>query len=127
MLVDFWSKGPKYQRPMLWAILVLFAVRELHMSAGLIGLALAIGNLGFLLGAIGARRIADRIGIGPAIIVSAAVFGPVNVLVPLATPSTGFAILVITSFVGGFFGMVNRSQEDRFVRRICYSLRLWIC
>lgn len=36
MLVDFWSKGPRYQRQMLWAVLVLwvllfapFAVRHL--------------------------------------------------------------------------------------------------
>ena len=26
MLVDFWSQGPKYQRPMLWTVLGLWAV-----------------------------------------------------------------------------------------------------
>ena len=26
MLVDFWAKGPKYQRPMLWAILAIWVV-----------------------------------------------------------------------------------------------------
>jgi succinate dehydrogenase cytochrome b subunit len=26
MLVDFWSKGPKYQRPMLWTIVVIWFV-----------------------------------------------------------------------------------------------------
>ncbi|MEJ9078950.1 MULTISPECIES: succinate dehydrogenase, cytochrome b556 subunit [Gordonia] len=26
ILVDFWSKGPKYQRQMLWAILSIFAI-----------------------------------------------------------------------------------------------------
>jgi succinate dehydrogenase / fumarate reductase cytochrome b subunit len=26
MLVDFWSKGPKYQRPMLWAIVGIWLV-----------------------------------------------------------------------------------------------------
>ncbi|WP_020496142.1 MULTISPECIES: succinate dehydrogenase, cytochrome b556 subunit [Sciscionella] len=26
MLVDFWSKGAKYQRPMLWAIIVIWVV-----------------------------------------------------------------------------------------------------
>ncbi|KAA2264583.1 succinate dehydrogenase, cytochrome b556 subunit [Solihabitans fulvus] len=26
MLVDFWSKGPKYQRPMLWIILAIWVV-----------------------------------------------------------------------------------------------------
>lgn len=26
ILVDFWSKGPKYQRPMLWTILAIFVL-----------------------------------------------------------------------------------------------------
>jgi succinate dehydrogenase / fumarate reductase cytochrome b subunit len=26
MLVDFWSKGPKYQRPMLWTIAIIWLV-----------------------------------------------------------------------------------------------------
>ncbi|MBM7366710.1 succinate dehydrogenase / fumarate reductase cytochrome b subunit [Gordonia hydrophobica] len=26
ILVDFWGKGPKYQRQMLWAILTIFAI-----------------------------------------------------------------------------------------------------
>lgn len=26
ILVDFWAKGPKYQRQMLWAVLTVFAV-----------------------------------------------------------------------------------------------------
>ncbi|KAA9153717.1 succinate dehydrogenase, cytochrome b556 subunit [Amycolatopsis acidicola] len=26
MLVDFWSKGPKYQKPMLWTIVVVWVV-----------------------------------------------------------------------------------------------------
>ncbi|WAL65016.1 succinate dehydrogenase, cytochrome b556 subunit [Amycolatopsis cynarae] len=26
MLIDFWSKGPKYQRPMLWTIAVIWVV-----------------------------------------------------------------------------------------------------
>jgi succinate dehydrogenase / fumarate reductase cytochrome b subunit len=26
ILIDFWSKGPKYQRAMFWVVLVLWAV-----------------------------------------------------------------------------------------------------
>jgi succinate dehydrogenase / fumarate reductase, cytochrome b subunit len=26
MLIDFWSKGPRYQRPMLWTIVVIWVV-----------------------------------------------------------------------------------------------------
>lgn len=87
------------------AVLVLFAVRELHMRPGLIGLALAIGNVGFLLGAFSAQPIAKRVGIGPAIIGSIGLTSPVWLLVPLATPSTSFAILVLSGFITGFGGM----------------------
>jgi MFS family permease len=90
---------------MLFALMVLFAVRVLHLRPGLIGLALAIGNVGFLLGAFSAQRIADRVGVGRAIVWSIGLTSPVWILFPLATPSTGFAILVITGFITSFGGM----------------------
>jgi MFS family permease len=109
---------------MFVAILVLFAVRVLHMRPGLIGLALAIGNLGFLLGAFSAQRIARRIGIGPAIVWSVGLSSPIWLLVPLATPSTGFVILVITGFVLGFGGMAVYNINQVSLRQAITPLRM---
>ncbi|MFT3714650.1 MAG: succinate dehydrogenase, cytochrome b556 subunit [Gordonia sp. (in: high G+C Gram-positive bacteria)] len=36
ILVDFWSKGPKYQRQMLWVVLGVFAVTFIAMAARLL-------------------------------------------------------------------------------------------
>jgi MFS family permease len=90
---------------MTMAILILFAVRRLDLKAGEIGLIFALGNVGFLLGAFTARPIADRIGLGRAIVWSIGLSSPVAILIPLATPSTAFAFLVIQGFVLGWGGI----------------------
>lgn len=37
MLVDFWSKGTKYQKPMLWTVLVLWLVLIIPAAISLLG------------------------------------------------------------------------------------------
>ena len=54
------------------AIFLVYAVRQLELSAGTIGLVFAVGNVGYLVGAITANRIARKIGVGPAIVAGAA-------------------------------------------------------
>src|SRR5207245_5948925 len=65
----------------------------------------------FLGGAFGARRIADRLGVGPAIIGAAMMFGSAGVLVPLATRATAFPLLVAALTVGGFGGVVYNINQ----------------
>jgi MFS family permease len=66
------------------ALLVLFASRNLGLSAGTIGMALGIGAAGGLLGATFAARIATRFGVGRVIAVSAVVFPAAIAIVALA-------------------------------------------
>ena len=40
MLVDFWSKGTKYQKPMLWTVVVLWLVLIIPAAISLIGRAI---------------------------------------------------------------------------------------
>ncbi len=56
------------------ALLVLFASRELGLSAGVIGLAFGIGSVGGLIGAFAAPRLSARFGVGRMIVVGAVVF-----------------------------------------------------
>jgi MFS family permease len=79
----------------IWGVLLVFAVRELGLGSGTIGLILAVGNLGGVAGALLARRIAAWIGIGPSFILALALCGPATVLIAAATPST--AVLLLTS------------------------------
>nr|WP_188303600.1 MFS transporter [Streptomyces sp. CBMA123] len=55
-------------------LLVLFADRELGLSAGTIGLAFGIGSTGALAGAVIAPRVSRRIGVGRSIVVGAVLF-----------------------------------------------------
>ncbi len=55
-------------------LVVLFANRDLELSAGAIGLALGIGSTGALLGAVIAPRVSRRIGVGRSILVGAVLF-----------------------------------------------------
>jgi MFS family permease len=84
------------------AVLLIFVVRELGLSAGAVGLAFSIGNIGFLLGAFLSGRAARRIGVGRTIVGSAVLFGLAFLPVPLATRGSIFPILVIAMLFGGF-------------------------
>jgi MFS family permease len=88
---------------MMMAILLVYLVRALEMSPGAIGLVLAIGNVGYLAGALTTGRISNWIGVGPAIIVGA-MSGISQLLIPLAPQDANQAIpfLVVAVIVGGF-------------------------
>lgn len=40
MLVDFWSKGARYQRPMMWTVIALWLVLMIPASVSLLGKAI---------------------------------------------------------------------------------------
>ncbi len=77
------------------ALLVLFASRELGLSAGIIGLAFGVGAAGGLIGAVLAPAVARRIGVGRAIVAGAILFPAPFALVAAAGGShwTKFAVL----------------------------------
>ncbi len=89
---------------MIQAVYILFVTRDLHLGAGEIGLVLAVGNLGFLPGALLAGRIGRRFGIGRTLIISIGLCSLSGLLVPLAVPSLAFPMLVL-SRLGVAFGM----------------------
>jgi len=80
------------------AALVL-AVRDLHISNNVLGLALAVGALGAPLGAASSGTLARRIGIGPTLILGAVLSGAGFLVLGLATTSWQAAV----QFGGGFF------------------------
>lgn len=86
------------------ALLVVFASRDLGLSAGTIGLALGIGATGGLLGAVVARRVARRIGIGRTAVVGALLFTLPTAALPLADGSdlAKAAVLAAVEAVTGF-------------------------
>jgi MFS family permease len=96
---------------MLLAVFVLYAVRILGLRPAVIGLIFALGNIGFLLGASFASRIADRIGIGRAIVLGITLGIPGFVLIPLAPRSFAFLFLVVAMAFTGFGSSVYNINQ----------------
>ena len=55
----------------IFSIFLVFAVRELDLVPGTIGLIFAVANVGYLVGALVANKLGRRFGVGPTIIMGA--------------------------------------------------------
>ena len=103
-----------------FSIFLVFAVRELGLSAGVIGVVFSIGALGSLLAAFTAMRISGRFGIGPTTIALGALWGPSGLLI-VAAPAGDAAIpfLVAAQVVLGFAVVVYNIVQVSYRQAIC--------
>jgi MFS family permease len=109
---------------MFFAILTIYLVRELEMAVAVMGVIFAIGQGGYMLGAIFARRVSARIGVGRAILLGAAL-GATNLLVPLAPQDANRAIpFLIVATVAGSFGVVLYNVTQLSMRQAITPERL---
>src|SRR5204862_7345785 len=67
-----------------FAVLLVFARRDLHLSPLAIGLALTVSNIGPLIAAFNAHRISSRLGVGRTIIAASIIGGPMFLVIPFA-------------------------------------------
>lgn len=91
-----------------YALLVLYATETLGIGAGALGLALAVGGLGCILGTAVTGRVSRRIGLGPALIAGFVLTPAPLLLVPLGAelPHAALALLVVAEFFNGIGVMV---------------------
>ena len=103
----------------LGALLILFLVRDLGLDPSGIGLVMAIGSSGGLLGALIATRISRRIGSGHASTVFMLGAGFPCLLVPLAGPGAGVVLVPLGLFLAGMFvvagNVVRGAWRQRYV------------
>jgi MFS family permease len=85
----------------LYAILILYLVRELAVTPELLGLAFSVGAVGFLVGALIANRVATRFGIGPTIVWAAMIAGPAELLIPIAPPDLAVPFVAASGLLSG--------------------------
>jgi MFS family permease len=103
-----------------FSILLVYAIRELELSPGLIGLVLSIGAVGSLIAALTATRISNRFGIGPTTIAVAALFGPTMLLIAFApTGDAAVPFLVAAMLVFGFTVVVYNIVQVSYRQAIC--------
>jgi MFS family permease len=93
---------------MFSALYLLYAVRVLHVRAGVVGLLLGVAAIGGLLGALVTKRIAARIGDGWAYALGCLLFTAPLVAWPLAHGRLPLvlAVLLAAEFISGFGVMV---------------------
>jgi MFS family permease len=95
----------------MFAVVVLYMVRQLGLRPAAIGLVFAAGNLGFLAGAVVSGRLAARAGIGRAIVLGEAVGALGALLVPLAPRGAAVPLLVAGMAVGTFGSTVYNVNQ----------------
>jgi MFS family permease len=117
-----------------FSIFIVYAVRRLGLSAGAIGLVFTLGNLGWLAGAVAARRLSGRIGIGPTLAVAGTLGTFPLLLVPLAPRSFPIPFLVASQILTALgivlfnvtaLSLVQTLTPDRILGRANASRR-WI-
>jgi MFS family permease len=80
---------------LFFAVFLVFCVRSLGLSAGVIGVILALSNIGSLLGALAAGRVGRRLGVGWTLIAAGLLSGIGLLLVPLAPHAFPYAFLFV--------------------------------
>jgi MFS family permease len=117
---------------LVFAILLVFAVRELGLSAAAIGVIISLGSVGTLLAAVTARRVGDRLGVGRTILVAAFLFGPATLLIAFAPADQAAAFIVAAIAILGYGGtlynvtmisLIQAITPDRILGRANASRR----
>jgi MFS family permease len=101
----------------IWTMFLVYAVRELGLGAGTIGVVFAIGNAGALVAAFATNRVAGKLGVGPAIVAGAAT-GIAVLLVPLAPESGPIPYLVVAQLIMSFGVVLYNVTQGSFRQAI---------
>jgi MFS family permease len=103
-----------------FAIILVYLVRDLELSAGVIGLAFSIGSVGSFIAAFSAMRLSRRFGIGPMTIVAGMLWGPSTLLIAFApVGDAAIPFLVAAVLVGGFSIVVYNIIQVSYRQAIC--------
>jgi MFS family permease len=103
-----------------FAIIIVFLVRELGLSAGVIGLTISLGSVGSLIAALTATRISGRFGIGPTTIAVGMLWGPATLLIAFApVGNEAIPFLVVAQLMFGFTVVVYNIVQVSYRQAIC--------
>ena len=92
-------------------VLLYYIVQELGITPGTVGLIFAIANLGVLVGALSAERVARRIGIGPTIVWSAFTNAFSLVIVAIAPKDDPVPFLVASGVIGAATSVIYNVNQ----------------
>src|SRR3954453_5993648 len=87
---------------LMFAIVILYMVRVLHLSAFEAGAVFAVGSAGSIVGALFANRLGLKLGLGTAIVFTAVIFSFGGLAYPLAPKSFPLPALMAGQLLFGF-------------------------
>lgn len=102
-----------------FSIYLVYAVRVLDLSPGVIGVMFSIGSVGSLVAALTSRRISSRFGIGPTTIAVVLLQGPAMLLIALAPVENPLPFLAVGGVMLGFVVVVYNITQVSFRQAIC--------
>jgi MFS family permease len=114
------------------SILLVYAVRDLHLAPTTIGLTFSLGNVGLLVGAAIARRMASALGVGPTLIIGAAATGLAYLIFAAAPRTAAIPLLALAEFVWSLgavlyyvngISLIQTITPDRLLGRVNASRR----
>jgi MFS family permease len=103
----------------VFAVGVVFLVRQVHLSAAQIGVLLSLGAIGGIAGALSCGLLRRWIGSARIIWVSITVTAPFSVLFPLTEPGAAVALYAIAFFAVSFGGVVYNVHQASFRQIVC--------
>ena len=110
---------------MIGSVILFYVVRDLGFEPGVAGLIFAVGGVTSLLGAVVARPLTRRIGMGPAMILGVAMFAASTVFIPLAQGATiAGAVLLVAQQVLGDPGYTIHEVNQVSLRQVLTPGRL---
>jgi MFS family permease len=101
------------------AVFYVLLARDLHVSAGLIGLITSAAAVGGLIGSLVASRFAARAGQGPAIWMAAALAGPCGLVAPFVQHNWTLVLLAAAEAGMGFGTVVYNITQVSFRQGLC--------
>jgi MFS family permease len=116
-------------------VAVLFLVREAGVPADGVGLGFALGNSGFVVGALVATRVSRALGIGRAMRLSVRLFWPGMLLLGLAPAAIALPAFTVMLFMNGLGIAIHNVNQvsvrqavtpDRMLARVAAASRLLI-
>ena len=102
----------------LFGVFIVYAVRDLGLEAAEIGVIFGLGNIGALVGALTANRVAARLGVGNTIVLSMFINAPGMLLIALAPPAFPVPFLIASGFVVGLSAVVYNINQVSFRQAI---------
>jgi MFS family permease len=84
------------------AVFVLYAATEIGMDATSIGILLAAGNVGFVIGAVAVGAATRRFGVGPMLVASSVLGAIATIILPFAAGAAAVGFLFAGRFLGAF-------------------------